>query len=242
MARGGTIALALIAGLAPLRLGAQEATMNRLTDAERAAGWRLLFDGTSTAGWRGYMRNDMPAGWQVVNGTLTRVAQAGDIITTDTFADFELVFEFNVEPGGNSGVFIRANEGPEQIWYAAPEYQILDDERHRDGRSPLTSTGANYAVHPAPAGVARPAGEWNEGRIIVDGNRVEHWLNGRRVVEYMLHGDDWNRRVAASKFSEWPEYGRATAGHIGLQDHGSRVSFRNIRLRPLRPPGDRPPS
>ena len=208
--------------------------MNTLTDAEREAGWQLLFDGRTTDGWRGYMHQDLPAGWQVVDGLLTRVSRAGDIVTTDTFSDFELVFEFNVEPGGNSGIFIRAIEGPAQIWHAAPEYQILDDERHRDGASPLTSTGANYAVHPAPRGVVRPAGQWNEGRILVDGHRVEHWLNGQKVVEYELGSADWKRRVADSKFVEWPEYGQARSGHIGLQDHGSRVAYRNIKVRALR--------
>lgn len=232
----GWLACALLACTAPpqTRVDAREAPVNQLTDAERTAGWRLLFDGHATEAWRGYMRAELPAGWQAVDGSLTRVAAAGDIITVDTFDDFELVFEFNVEPGGNSGIFIRAIEGPEQVWYAAPEYQILDDERHRDGASPLTSTGANYAVHPAPRGIARPAGEWNAGRILVDGSHVEHWLNGVKIVDYELGSDDWKRRVAESKFRQWPDYGQAPGGHIGLQDHGSRVAYRNLKVRPLR--------
>lgn len=226
--------LTLLALALPAAAAAQETAVNRLTEAERAAGWQLLFDGTDLGAWRGYMRDDLPAGWQAVDGLLTRVARAGDIVTRAVFDDFELVFEFNVEPGGNSGVFIRAIEGPEQVWYAAPEFQILDDERHRDGASALTSTGANYAVHEVPPGVAKPAGEWNQGRIVVAGDHVEHWLNGRKVVEYELNSEDWKRRVAASKFRQWPEYGQARAGHIGLQDHGSRVAYRNLKVRPLR--------
>jgi hypothetical protein len=204
-----------------------------LTAEERTAGWVLLFDGASVDGWRGYMREDLPAGWQAVNGELTRTARAGDIITTAKYRSFELVFEFNVVQGGNSGIFYRAIEGPRYIYYAAPEYQILDDAVHRDGQSELTSTGANYAVHPAPRGVTRPAGEWNSGRIVVNGNLVEHWLNGQKIISYELGSADWKERVAKSKFHEFPEYGAATEGHIGIQDHGSRVAYRNIKLRVL---------
>jgi hypothetical protein len=212
---------------------AQSVLVNTLTADERAAGWTLLFDGRTLSGWRGYMRQDMPEGWQAVDGALTRVARAGDIITTQKFKNFELVFDFNVAKGGNSGIFFRAIEGPEFIYYAAPEYQVLDDAVHRDGRSPLTSTGSNYAVHPAPAGVAKPAGEWNTGKIVVNGNRVEHWLNGQKIIEYDFDSADWRERVAKSKFNEFPEYGKAVDGHIGIQDHGSRVAFRNIKIRVL---------
>lgn len=213
-------------------LAAQE-SVNTLTPEERAAGWQLLFDGRTTEGWRGYLREDMPDGWQVVDGALTRVSRAGDIITKQKYRNFDLVFEFKVREGGNSGVFYRAIEGPRYIYHAAPEYQVLDDAVHRDGRSELTSTGANYAIHPAPRGVARPAGEWNTGRIVVNGNHVEHWLNGQKIIEYELGSDDWKRRVAASKFNEFPEYGQAAEGYIGIQDHGSWVAFRNIKIRVL---------
>jgi hypothetical protein len=215
---------------------AQEAhRMNTLTESERADGWRLLFDGRTMNGWRGYKQDALPDGWQAVDGQLTRMARAGDIITTETFRDFDLVFEFNVEPGGNSGIFYRAIEGPDLIYYAAPEYQVLDDAAHRDGSSPMTSTGANYAIHPVPPGVTLPAGQWNSGRIVVNGNHVEHWLNGRKVVEYELGSADWVKRVAASKFSQWPEYGKASEGHIGIQDHGSMVRYRNVKIRSLSP-------
>jgi hypothetical protein len=212
---------------------AQSVPVNTLTAEERAAGWNLLFDGRTLSGWRGYMRQDMPEGWQAVDGALTRVARAGDIITTQTFKNFELIFDFNVANGGNSGIFFRAVEGPEFIYYAAPEYQVLDDAVHRDGRSPLTSTGSNYAVHPAPAGVAKPAGEWNTGKIVVNGNHVEHWLNGQKIIEYDFDSADWRQRVAKSKFNEFPEYGKAAEGHIGIQDHGSWVAFRNIKIHVL---------
>lgn len=226
----GVLALGL---LAPCRIHAQTAALNTLTQAERDAGWQLLFDGRTLDGWRGYMRPDMPSGWQVVDGLLTRVSRAGDIITTRMYRDFELKFEFRVAEGGNSGIFYRAVEGPEYIYYFAPEYQILDDARHPDGKSPLTSTGANYAVNEAPRGVTKPAGEWNSGRIVVNGRHVEHWLNGTKVVEYELGSEDWARRVAASKFHQWPEYGKAETGYIGIQDHGSKVEFRNLKVREI---------
>jgi hypothetical protein len=206
--------------------------INQLTAQERQEGWRLLFDGRTTDGWRGYNRPDMPEGWRVENGLLVRVG-AGDIITIEQFENFELVLDWRVGPAGNSGIFFRAVETDDPIYYSAPEVQILDDEGHRDGATPLTSAGANYGLHPAPPGVVRPAGEWNSVRLVVDGNSVEHWLNGQKVVEYELHSDDWKQRVAASKFNEWPAYGQASRGHIGLQDHGDRVEFRNIKVRVL---------
>ena len=207
--------------------------MNALTDAEREAGWELLFDGRSTDGWRGYMMETIPDGWRVVDGELTRVGPGRDIITTEQFENFELTLEWKVERGGNSGILFRAVEGPAQIYMGAPEMQILDDENHPDGRSALTSVGSNYGLHPAPRGLARPVGEWNSVRIRVSGNHVEHWLNGVRTVEYELGSADWLERVAASKFNALPEYGKASRGHIGLQEHGDRVAFRNIKIRRL---------
>jgi hypothetical protein len=206
---------------------------NTLTAAERADGWRLLFDGESTDGWRGYGRPDMPDGWRVVDGALTRVGPGGDIITEDVFRDFELALEWNVASGGNSGIFYRAIEGDGPIYMFAPEMQVLDDDAHADGLSRLTAAGANYGLFPAPEGVVRPAGEWNAVRIRVEGSHVTYWLNGERIIDYELGGPDWEARVAASKFAEWPDFGRAAEGHIGLQDHGDRVAFRSIRIREL---------
>ncbi len=206
---------------------------NTLTPAERTAGWRLLFDGRTTRGWRAYDSDSMPAGWQVVDGTLTRAGRAGDIITRETFRDFELVADWMVPPRGNSGIFYRAAPGSEAIYHSAPEYQVLDDAGHRDGVTLLTSAGSVYGLYPALPGVVRRAGEWNTARIVVNGSRVEHWLNGKKLAEYELGGEDWKAKVAASKFAAWPEYGKAAEGHIGLQDHGDRVAFRNIKIRVL---------
>ena len=228
--RLGATAIAL-AGLANPGV-AQE--MNTLSHAEREAGWQLLFDGQSLDGWRGYNRPDLPGGWAAEEGLLTRFGPGGDIITQAQFGDFELSIDWRVEPGGNSGIFYRAQEGEELVYHSAPEMQVLDDERHRDGRDPITSAGSNYGLHAAPRGVVRPAGAWNEARILVRGAHVEHWLNGTKVVEYELRSDEWAAVVGNSKFSAWPAYGQADRGHIGLQEHGDRVWYRNVKLRELR--------
>lgn len=210
-----------------------QTAQNTLTEEEEAEGWRLLFDGETTAGWRGFRRRGMPEGWRVEDGALTRAAPAGDIITEEQFGNFELSIEWRISPGGNSGIFFRATEESELIYHGAPEIQVLDDEAF-PGLSRLHAAGSNYDLHAVPDGVtSRPAFEWNHVRVRVEGGRVEQWMNGRLMVRYELWSPDWERRVRNSKFVEWPEYGRARRGHIGLQDHGDRVWFRNIKIREL---------
>lgn len=208
---------------------------NVLTPAEQAAGWRLLFDGKTTRGWRGFRRETMPDGWQVIDGALLRVAPAGDIITIDQFGDFELQLDWRISPGGNSGIFFRVTEDQPAAFMTGPEMQVLDNGGHHDGHAALTSAGANYGLHAPSRDATRPVGLYNHVRLVVDGAHVEHWLNGVKIVEYELWSDDWKRRVAASKFAAWPAYGMNKTGHIALQDHGDRVWYRNIKIRPLRP-------
>jgi hypothetical protein len=204
------------------------------TVAELSAGeWISLFDGETTKGWRGYRQTEMPAGWQVVDGALTRVGEGGDIVTEGEFGDFELELEWQVAPAGNSGIFYRATEETERIYENATEMQVLDNVGHPDNKSPLTLAGSNYGLYGAPADATRPIGEWNQVRIVARGPHVEHWLNGEKIVEYEMGSPDWEARVKASKFVEWPAYGRSRTGRIGLQDHGDRVAFRAIRIRPL---------
>ncbi len=157
----------------------------------------------------------------------------GDLITVDRFSSFELELEWMVEEGGNSGIFFRVTEDHAYPWESGPEMQVLDNARHVDGQSPLTSAGSNYALHGPPEDVSHPPGEWNAVRILVDGDHVEHWLNGVKVVQYTLGSPAWEALVRASKFNEMPDYGRAPTGHIGLQDHGDPVRFRNIRIREI---------
>jgi len=195
--------------------------------------WRTLFDGRSIEAWRGFRKDSVPAGWQVVDGALTRVGEAGDLITRDQFGDFELTLEWKVAEGGNSGIMFRVAETADETYETGPEMQVLDDAHHKDGESRLTAAGSAYGLYAAPAGVVKPAGQWNAARIVVRGNHVEQWLNGTKVVEYELGSPDWEARVRNSKFKQWPGYGRAASGHIALQDHGDRVAYRNIKVRTL---------
>ena len=168
------------------------------------------------------------------DGTLTKAGVQADLISRDEFGDFELEFEWKIAPGGNAGVFYRTSEEYEKVYWSGPEYQLLDDAGHADGRNRLTSAGAAYGLYAPPAGVVRPADQWNQTRLVVRGHHVEHWLNGQKVVEYELESPGWKALVKASKFSEWPHYGLAPRGHIALQgDHTGTLNMRNMRIRTL---------
>ncbi len=227
---------ALLVGLALAGTGslhAQGRAINTLSSDEIAAGWRLLFDGVSTAQWRGYHEDSMPAGWHADQGVLVKSGSTNDIITREEFSDFELDLDWKIEHGGNAGIFYRATEEYPKVYWTGPEYQLLDDPNHPDGRNRLTSVGSAYGLYPSPSGVEHPAGEWNTTRIIVQGNHVEHWLNGTRLVAYELRSPDWLEKVNASKFADWPQYGLAARGHIAIQgDHNGELSLRNIRILP----------
>lgn len=229
------LAAALLAsGCATSNSATSAHSMNSLTEEEQREGWQLLFDGTTTNGWRSYRGTTVSPGWSVAGGALVRSGEgAGDIITDDQYRNFDLMLDWRVGEGGNSGIFYRATEEGDYVWESGPEMQILDDARHSDGKSPLTSAGSNFGLYEAPRGVVRPAGEWSSARLVVNGNHVEHWLNGQKLFEYEIGSDDWNARVAKSKFGTMPLFGRAPEGHIGLQDHGDRVEFRNIRIKVL---------
>ncbi|MDX1577327.1 MAG: DUF1080 domain-containing protein [Gemmatimonadota bacterium] len=213
----------------------EQEAMNALSREEAAEGFRLLFDGEGLEHWRGFQRDDVPAGWSATDGTLafTPGVEGGDLITRETFADFDLRLEWKLEEGGNSGIFFGVSEDSRRTYHSGPEMQVLDDAGHVDGGDPRTSAGANYALHAPSEDVVRPAGEWNEARIVRQGSHVEHWLNGVKIVEYEIGSDAWKALVADSKFAEWPEYGTIHDGHIGLQDHGDRVWYRNLRIKRL---------
>jgi len=209
-------------------------TNSTLTADQRAAGWRPLFDGTNTDAWRGYKEAAFPAGWNIVDGTLTKNGSVGDLLTKEKFGNFELAFDWKLAPGGNAGVFYRGTEEYDHIYWSAPEYQLLDDARHPDGKSRLTSAGADYAVYPSPAGVVKPADEWNSSLIVAKGDTVQHWLNGQKLLEYVIGSPDWLAKVKASKFAAYPNYGLARTGYIGIQgDHDGSLSIRNVRIRVL---------
>jgi hypothetical protein len=198
-----------------------------------SSGWRSLFDGRTLTGWHVYHESGTPKNWAVVDGTIQRMADGGDLVTDQLYGNFELALDWKITPGGNSGILYRVADTGEETYFTGPEMQVLDDTRHPDGKSPLTSAGSDYGLYPAPRGVVKPVGEWNSIRLVVNGNHVEHWLNGVKVVEYELHSPEWNAKVAASKFSAWPGYGMSATGRIALQQHGAQVNYRNIRIRVL---------
>ncbi len=208
---------------------------NSLTSEERAEGWELLFDGTSLDHWRGFKQNSVPPGWLIRDGAIhfSGEVRAGDIITRQQYQDFELRLEWRVSEGGNSGIFFHVSEDYDNAGESAPEMQVLDDDGHRDGAKPETRAGTNYALHALSKEVIRPAGEWNQVGLVVNGAHVEHWVNGEKVVEYELWSDDWKQRVAKSKFAAMPAYGQSKTGYIALQDHGDPVWFRGIKIRRL---------
>ena len=187
-------------------------------------------------GWHNFKTPGKPViGWQALDGIMERVTSAGgDLVTDRTFADFELTLEWRVGQGGNSGILYRIDPTADVTYQSAPEMQVLDDEGHADGRSRLTAAGSVYGLYAAPAGVVKPYGNWNAARLVVRGGYVEHWLNGRQIATYTLGSAEWENRVKNSKFAAWPMYGRARRGYIGLQDHGDRVAYRNIRIREFR--------
>jgi hypothetical protein len=236
------VTTALLAGAGPETRpehgGGEAAT--RLTPAQRAAGWRLLFDGTSTDAWRGYRQLAFPAkGWIVEDGCLKVEAGGGggDIITVDRYENFELVLEFRVSPGANSGIMYRVSENHAAPWQSGPEFQILDDGGAGVEPDDPHSVGALYDLYgPAGGKVTRPVGAFNTARIRLQDGRLEHWLNGVKVVACDLDSDEFRERVAASKFSAYEDFGKVARGSIALQDHGHDVWFRNIRIRDLDAP------
>lgn len=199
-----------------------------------ASEWRPLFDGTSTAGWRGFRAKGLPAkGWKLESGALHHLAGAGggDIVTIDEYGDFELRFEWKVGPGANSGVLYRVGEDEDAAWRTGPEYQILDDDQHGDGKDSKTSAASMYALYEPARKQLKPVGEFNEGRIVVRGGKVEHWLNGTRVVSCDLGSPESAAKIAASKFKDLPGFAKRPEGRIALQDHGGDVWYRNLRIR-----------
>lgn len=213
---------------------------NTLTEDEIEEGWKLLFDGSSNDGWRSYNGEDFPEkGWEVRDGMLTVLSQGGggDIITEEKYGNFELKLEWRVQKSGNSGIFYRAMEQPTQpIYWSAPEVQILDNENHPDaemGEDGNRKAGSLYDLIPAKPQNAHPYGEWNSVKIVADGAKIEHWQNGEKVLEYELWTNEWYEMIRNSKFASHPEFGDARKGYIGLQDHGDRVDFRNIKIKAL---------
>lgn len=202
--------------------------------------WTVLFDGKNTAAFTAYGKDTFPAkGWTVeADGSLMvhGGAQAGDLVTRATYGDFELELDWKVSPGANSGIFYEVQDIPgKPVYWNAFECQVLDDDRHPDGKIPSHRAGALYDLYVPPAGATRPVGEWNHVRIVRQGSRIQQFLNGVKTVDADLASDDYKARFAKSKFHGWAGYGSHHTGRLGLQDHGDNVWFKNIRVRDLGP-------
>lgn len=206
---------------------------NTLTPEEKSAGWQLLFDGKTTQGWRSFRKRTFPdRGWVVENGTLKHVAGAGggDIITEKTFKNFDFQWDWEIPPHANNGIKYFVTEKRSQG--LGHEYQMIDEaDVGRDGKH---STASFYDVlPPAPDKPLNPPGQWNHSRVLVQGNHVEHWLNGKKVLEYDLGSDEVKKAIGKSKFHSVPDFGEHIVGHILLTDHHDEASFRNVKIREL---------
>lgn len=203
-------------------------------------GFKPLFDGKTLDGWRGYKKADAAdTRWKVENGMVTIPENDGkdtrgqrDIISTGTYDQFDLRWDWKVAPGGNSGLKYFVLE--DETSAIGHEYQMIDDERHADAKiGPHRQTAAFYDVLPAADRPLKPAGEWNSSQVIVKGKHVEHWLNGKRVLQYELDSPELRAAVAKSKFKDIARFGKPQKGHILIQDHGNAVWYRNVRIKPL---------
>lgn len=217
---------------------AQNGSINSLSENEKKDGWKLLFNGKDLSGWRTFQGKEI-LGWKVIDGVLNNSGvgsdHGGDIITRDRFQSFELYIEWKIAPKSNSGIFFHVNEKiGKAIYESGPEYQLLDDKGWPDKLHDDQYSGANYGMHAPNNAVVKNSNEWNQTRIIVDGTHVQHFLNGVKVVDYYLWDTDWKSRKENGKWKDYPYYGMAKKGHIGLQDHGGLAQFRNIKIKEIK--------
>lgn len=214
---------------------------NTLTDQEKADGWILLFDGKTTAGWRNFNSSTIGQAWKVENGELylesNKVERGGrgHIITDAEFENFELSLEWKIDSCGNSGIVFNVVEGQQykEVYDTGPEMQILDNDCHPDGKIVKHRAGNLYDLIAASPETVKPAGEWNQVRILSNNSNYEFWLNGVQVVTFTMHTPEWEELVKNSKFKNMPDFGKSTKGHISLTDHDDKVWYRNIKIKPI---------
>lgn len=210
---------------------------NMLTAEEQKSGWVLLFNGKNTEGWRAYNNKPFDS-WEVLNGQLyckssKDVKQRADLITVNEYDNFELSLDWKVDKGANSGVIYRVKETSGPSYETGPEYQLIDDEGYPQKLEAWQKSGADYAMYPPQEIAAKPAGEYNHTTILVKGAHVEHWLNGKKVVEYQLWTPAWRELKEKGKWKDAVAYGLAPKGYIALQDHGGGIWFKNVKIRKI---------
>jgi hypothetical protein len=212
---------------------------NTLTSSEKRTGWKLLFDGKSLNGWRPY-QNQVTNSWTVDNGIMyckgsvtDKSDKRADMITTKEYENFDLSIDWKISAQGNSGILYMVTEEFPRSYLSGPEYQIIDDINFPQKLEDWQKTGANYAMDPAPTAAPNPAGQWNTTRIVVNKGHVQHWLNGKKLLDFEMWTDEWKKKKATGKWKDAPGYGMSKKGHIGLQDHGSEAWFKNLKIKEL---------
>lgn len=239
----GVLSLAIGANLlvaCALKTGDSSSKMdNTLTKSEAKAGWVLLFDGKSMDNFRGFRKEEVPSSWVIEDGAITLAGKGGgDILTKNQYENYELLLDWKISEGGNSGIIYNVSLDPKYgaTFVTGPEMQVLDDERHPDakmGKNGNRHAGTLYDIIPVSTPAVKPAGQWNAVRLVVNQGHVEHWLNGKKVVEYQLLSPEWEAMVKDSKFVSMPDYGRIKKGYVALQNHGDKVWYKNIKVRQL---------
>lgn len=216
----------------------QKIKHNTLSEFEKESGWQLLFDGKSLNGWTGYRQQETPKRWSVKNGELTYTPNesltGGHIITANQYKDFEFSCEWKIAAGGDSGIFLRFNESKHHPYEQFPEYQLLDNSSRSNTLKPTRAAGACYDIYPSDLAAYRGPDKWNTTKIIINGSKVEFFLNHKRTAHFSLLSLNYKKLVNQSKFHRWADFGKLSSGHIGFQDYYSKISFRNIKVKPLK--------
>ncbi|EGM76979.1 protein of unknown function (DUF1080) [Rheinheimera sp. A13L] len=207
---------------------------NQLTAQEKAEGWQLLFNGADMSQWRTFKQPTVNEKWQIEDSAIALTAGGGgDLISKKSYSNFELTLDWKISEVGNSGILILADEKGKYIYSHAPEIQILDNERHPDNKLDTHLSGSLYDMIASPVASHKKAGEWNTTKIRLEHSALTVWQNDVQTAKVTIGSDEWNSLIANSKFASWPGFAKAKAGHIGLQDHGDKVWFKNIKIKEL---------